>query len=94
MTQTTNHRSPIRAAAEKIAERLGGFGRSIGPDDVIDLRERAWEYDEVDIHHGPGDEGAIQRLLVNRVGAGWDLDGFEVERDRTHFVFRRSVPTR
>ena len=90
---TTKHRSPIRAAADKIAERLAAARRH--PDgDVIDLREPAWEYDDAEIVFGwnrsYGAE-AIQRLLVRRATAGWDVDGVTADADRCHFVFRRPV---
>ena len=89
---TTNHRSPIRAAAEKIAERLGAARRH--PDGVIDLREQSWEYDDAEIVFGwnrtYGAE-AIQRLLVRRATAGWDVDGVSADAERCHFVFKRPV---
>ena len=90
---TTNHRSPIRAAADKIAERLA-VARRHGRGDVIDLRDPVWEYDDTEIVYGSDradDAAAIQRLLVGRVTAGWDVDDVDTGADRCHFVFKRPL---
>ncbi|MGH2686472.1 MAG: hypothetical protein ACRDJP_13495 [Actinomycetota bacterium] len=89
---TTNHRSPIRAAADKIAERLSNARRI--HDEVIDLREPAWEYDDTEIVYGWNrsyGESAIQRLLVRRMAAGWEVGDIEAEPDRCRFVFKRAI---